>query len=316
MSFALRALAQAASIRASQEFRLAEIVHANSSRAAVYGALACFGSRKKFVVHLRDLVDEASLGGPGFQLMTKIALRRADGVIGNSHATLESARPHIKSGCCVAVLASASGLQPRVGEFESGSLERVGMVARLDPWKGQALLLKAFATVFSSTAVRLLFAGSAPFGNEAYELELRSLAQRLGIAHQVDFLGHVEDVNALVETLDICVQASLRPEPLGQNVLQYLAQGRMTIAANAGGPAEWIKAGENGLLFELADECSLAEALKTAAEDPALRGRLASAAAATPGLLSDKEIAALHLAFFEKVGSNLSRCRADSLKSA
>lgn len=309
LGFAARAAGQTAVIRASREFRLADVVHANTSRSALYAAAACRGTRVRLVVHLRDLVDAESLGRTGLRLFTSVALRRADGVIANSQATLDSALPYLPHGVPAEVIPSAAGLVARTlasqpaGLQSAGAVRRVGMVARLDPWKGQELLVTAFAAVFAGTDVRLVLAGGAPFGNEMFEVELRRLAQRLGAGEQVDFLGHVDDVAGLIPTFDICVQASTRPEPLGQNVLQYLAAGRPTIAADRGGPAEWIDPGRNGLLFRMGDADQLAQALRTLAEDDTLRASLGAAASQTPGLATDDEVTARHHDFFERVAS-------------
>lgn len=314
LGFAARAAGQTAVIRASREFRAADVVHANTSRSALYAAAACRGTRARLVVHLRDLVDAESLGRTGLRLFTSVALRRADGVIANSQATLDSALPYLPIGVPAEVIPSAAGLVARaadsqpvgsqpVGSQPAGAVRRVGMVARLDPWKGQELLVTAFAAAFAGTGVRLVLAGGAPFGNEMFEVELRRLAQRLGAGEQVDFLGHVDDVAGLIPTFDICVQASTRPEPLGQNVLQYLAAGRPTIAADQGGPAEWIDPGRNGLLFRMGDAEQLAQALRRLSEDDTLRASLGAAAAQTPGLATDDEVTARHYDFFERVAS-------------
>ena len=112
------------------------------------------------------------------------------------------------------------------------------------------------------------------FGHEDHLDELRRRARELGVAGQVDFLGHVEDVDALSAGWDVAVQASTRPEPLGQNVLQYLAAGRAVVAADEGGPAEWITDGVNGLLVPPRDVAALASALGRLDADAALRARL------------------------------------------
>lgn len=310
LRFAERALRQSLAIRFSRAFSTAHVIHGNTSRSAVYAAVACLGSRKKLVVHLRDVINVETLGGVGFRLFTRVALRRADGVIANSQASLDSALPYIKDGVPRQVIASASGLNPMATERRSelpGPVT-VGMVARIDPWKGQDLLLRAFARS-SRPDDRLVFAGSAPFGNDDYVVELREMASSLGISDRVDFLGHVHDVPSLLSEIDICVQSSVRPEPLGQNVLQYLAAGRPTIATNAGGPAEWITDGVNGLLFELANEDSLVDALDRLSSDIDLRSRLASAAPETPGLVTDAEIARLHGDFFAKVSQSTVEAR-------
>ena len=93
------------------------------------------------------------------------------------------------------------------------------MIARLTPWKGQDVFLRAFAQAFRGTATRAHLVGSAMFGEDEVEGQLRGLAVELGIEHQVDFRGFREDVWAELAQLDIAVHASLTPEPFGQVVL-------------------------------------------------------------------------------------------------
>ncbi|WP_306895242.1 glycosyltransferase [Agromyces albus] len=303
-----RVLAQAVATRCARVFRGADLVDANTARSAAYGALAARWSRTPFVVHLRDVVDPDALGRSGHALMVRVVLPRADGVIANSRGTLESARAHLRPGVLAEVIPSASGV--RVGaavgptpsdDSNDGPVRTVGMLARIDPWKGQHLLLKAFARVYGRREVRLQLAGDAPFGHERHLAELRRRAEALGVAGQVDFLGHVSDIDALLARWDVAVQASTRPEPLGQNVLQYLAAGLAVVAADEGGPTEWIADGVNGLLVPPRDVDALASALTRLDTDAALRARLGAAAAATPGLLDDAAVTRAHAAFYERV---------------
>lgn len=311
----LRVLAQAALVRGTRAFRSADLVDANTARAAAYGAVAVRWSHKPFVVHLRDLVDPEALGHAGHSLMVRLVLPRADGVIANSHATLASALEHVRPGVPAEVIPSASGLRGeramRVPAGD-GTLRTVGMLARIDPWKGQHVLIEAFARVFGGRDVRLELAGEALFGHEDHLDALQRRAAELGIAGQVDFLGHVNDVDALIARWDVAVQASTRPEPLGQNVLQYLAAGRAVIAVDEGGPAEWITNGVNGLLVPSRDPATLAAALSRLDNDPTLRSRLASAAADTPGLLDDDEVTRAHEAFYARVLRFVSEPRSHS----
>ena len=299
INYVIRIAGQAVTLRMSPEFRGADIIHANTSRSALYASLAMYTSRKPFVMHLRDFVDEASLGTFGYVALTKLALRRADGVIANSQATLETALPYLRSGTQSRVIPSAIGLA--VDEATNATRSRslvVGMVARIDPWKGQELLVRAFAKSFSGSNVRLRLIGGAEFGHEEYLEGLEQLTRELHIESQVEFAGHVEDVPAAISNLDICVQASLRPEPLGQNVLQYLAKGRAVVAANEGGPLEWIDHNQNGLLFQARNVESLANALTRLSSNSDLRSRLGQNASSTPGLMSDFEVAQEHKDFF------------------
>ena len=297
-----RLLGQATTLRMSGVLGGADVVHANSTRSALYTAMALTGSRKPFVVHLRDMVAPESIGRVGFELFTRIALARADGVIANSSATLASAAPHIRSGTPTAVIASAAGLRrPTSHVSVRPEVRRVGMVARIDPWKGQELLLRAFADATLPVNARLVFAGSAPFGNEGFLQSLQTLAAELGVRDRVEFRGHVEDVVAFIDEMDMCVQSSLRPEPLGQNILQYLSRGAVVVAADSGGPLEWVKHNQNGALFKTGDLDSLTRALSTLAASQDLRSRLSRNAVDTPDLHSDAEIAELHAEFFRAV---------------
>lgn len=302
---AVRLAVQAVVTRLDPAFRTADVVDANTARAAAYGALAAATSRVPFVIHVRDLVGPEALGRLGFATMSRVALPRADGIVANSQATLDSALPFLRQDAVTAVIPSASGLRRTPPAASGAGLRaaplRIGMLARIDPWKGQLLLLEAFAAAFPDGDERLEFAGGAPFGHALVVDDIRRRAAELGVGDRVELPGHVDDVDPLLAGWDIAVQASLRPEPLGQNVLQYLAAGRATIVAGEGGPLEWVEDGVNGLIVAPRDRSALARALRRLAEDPALRSRLATAAAATPGLLTDDEVAAAHAAFYREV---------------
>lgn len=298
-----RLVVQALATRLHAGFRQADVVDANTARSAAYGAIAAWASRVPFVVHLRDMVDPEALGGFGFRLMSRIVLRRADGVVADTEETLASARPFLRDTAVAAVIMSASGIVPRVARPvpQADAPLRIGMLARLDPWKGQELLLGAFAVAFPDGDARLEFAGGAPFGHDDFADELRARAVDLGIDDRVSFLGHVDDVDSVLARWDVAVQASLRPEPLGQNVLQGLAAGCAVVVADEGGPIEWVTDDVNGLRFAPRDADSLAAALRRLADDAPLRSRLGAAAVATPGLLTDAEVAQAHAVFYADV---------------
>ena len=147
----------------------------------------------------------------GREIMRRIVLPRADGVIADTQATLDSARDYVRPDVVCAVIPSASGLTPNTGVRPQppGAIV-VGMLARIDPWKGQAELIEAFARALGDTDARLQLAGDVFFGHEDYLAALRRRASDLGVADRVDFLGHVDDVQSLLDTWHIAVQASTR----------------------------------------------------------------------------------------------------------
>ncbi len=308
---AVRMCVQAVATRLHRSFRRADIVAANSSRSGAYGALATRGSRAAFAVHLHDMVDVEALGRYGFAAMSRLVLPAADGVIACSHAALATAKPYLRPDAVAAVIPSAFGLQrDRVRPPRRPGPIRIGMLARIDPWKGQRLLLEAFAAAHIDDDARLEFAGAPLFGNEQYLLELQERTRELGLEERVTFLGQVADVSGLLDTWDIGVQYSTRAEPLGQNVLQYLSHGCVAVVADEGGPAEWVQDGVNGVRVAPRETGALAEALRGLTFDAPLRARLASAGAHTAGLMDDESVAAAHASFYrELLGHHLRRAR-------
>ncbi len=159
-----------------------------------------------------------------------------------------------------------------------GGGPRILMLGRLSPWKGQNVFLDAFAGAFPNGGASAVIAGEALFGEESYGAQLREQVRRLGLDEFVEFTGHVDDTRSLIESSDIVVHASTSAEPFGQVVVEAMALGRPAIASNAGGPAEIITDGVNGLLIEPGNSADLAEAMRQLAADNEMRVSLACAA--------------------------------------
>ncbi|MCR6032181.1 glycosyltransferase [Nocardioides sp. zg-579] len=307
-----RILFHASQLRLAKRFRAVDIVHANTSRAALIAWASVVGSDRLLVIHLRDNVDAEALGPWGYRAL-RLALSRADGVIANSRFTLDSASPILKGSAKRVVVSSPIGLKsPHNETLVPPTVERVGILGRLTPWKGQDIAIRAFAAAFSDSQVVLEIAGSAAFSESIYAQELRSLCRELRIEDRVRFLGQVDDIWGLIDQWDICIHASVRPEPLGQTVLQYLAACKPTIAAAAGGPLEWITDGVNGLLFEPGDELSLAENLIRLATDQGVRQGISRTLASERLVPTDQQVLNQYKHFFETLVPDLPDSEAGS----
>lgn len=294
VGFGVALIRQAWRLRRSASLRRADIVHANSTRSAVYAGLALRGRRTPLVVHLRDLVTPEALGPIGYRAFRLLAEPRADVFIANSEVSADVVGQRLRPGQRMLVIPSPIGVD-RVSTPAAGGNRRVlriGMVARLDSWKGQDVLIDAVAAAALGERVKLVLFGDAAFGKEEYRRRLDDHARESGVV--VEFAGFTEDIATAIDSLDICVQYSVRPEPLGQNVLQYLARGKPVIAAKEGGPAEWITDGENGLLVKPRDPRALAAAIRELADNEELRTKLGVGAVGTAGLLSDEEVTRRH----------------------
>jgi 1,2-diacylglycerol 3-alpha-glucosyltransferase len=143
-------------------------------------------------------------------------------------------------------------------------------VGRLAKEKSFDTLLEAAAIVMSDHPdVKLAIIGS---GLE--EKSLKKLAQELGIANQVDFVGTVpyEKVPSYLNAADIFGFASTT-ETQGLVTMEAMAAGLPIVAVDATGTHDAVSDGEEGLLTEN-DSAALAKAIKSVIDDQELRGHL------------------------------------------
>lgn len=140
-------------------------------------------------------------------------------------------------------------------------------MGRLHEAKAHDVTLAALAQV---PGAWLWIAGVGP-----QAARLKAMAEALGVAERVRFLGWRADASALYRTADLCVFPS-RQEPLGNVVIQAWAHGLPLVAAASQGPAALIRDGADGLLVPVDDAGALAAAIRQALDDPALRAGMAA----------------------------------------
>lgn len=139
-------------------------------------------------------------------------------------------------------------------------------VGRMAHPKDHETVIRALSLI---RAAHLVLVGVGPLLKEYQEL-----AQNLGLAQRVHFLGRRADVPQLMKVADIYVQSS-RWEGFGIAALEAMASGVPVVATRVPGLAELV--GEAGLLFEPGDHYQLAGHLSTLLGDSELRTRLAVA---------------------------------------
>lgn len=139
-------------------------------------------------------------------------------------------------------------------------------------------------------------------GDGEEEAKLKALAEELGVAIRVRFLGWRDDAPALYRTADVVVFPS-RFEPLGNVVIQAWAHGAPVVAAASAGPASLITDGHDAYLVPLEDHAALAERVRTILTDPLRRTALiASGLRRVEDKFSEKTIVAQWRALFDKLG--------------
>jgi glycosyltransferase involved in cell wall biosynthesis len=153
----------------------------------------------------------------------------------------------------------------------------VGLVGRLEPMKGQEVLLKAIGHIYQRfPRLHAVLVGATDAAVPGYDQSLRDLARNLDISDRVHFAGFQVDTAPIFAALDLFVLAS-EQEAFGLVLLEAMAQEVAVIATNAGGVPEIVQDGINGRLTPYGDDLALAEALSSLMEEEAQRHRLARA---------------------------------------
>ena len=254
-----------------------DIVHTNTLKAALYGGVAARAARVPVVIwHVRDRISEDYLPLTAVRLVRFARRLLADGIIANSEATLDALAPGRARSAVIASPLERS-IAPR-SHREPGPLV-VGVAGRLAPWKGQLLFVDAFADAFGDGDEQGVIVGAALFGEEDYEQTVKERIDARGMGDRISLLGFRSDVAAELHALDVLVHCSVSPEPFGQVIVEGMAAGLPVIAAGAGGPAEIITDGVDGMLYPMGDRDALVAAMQEVASSHRLRETLGVAAA-------------------------------------
>jgi glycosyltransferase involved in cell wall biosynthesis len=139
-------------------------------------------------------------------------------------------------------------------------------MGRLHDSKAHDVSLQALAELPDAF---LWIAGVGPL-----EAKLKAMAQALGVANRVRFLGWRTDPSALYRAADVCVFPS-RYEPLGNVVIQSWAHGLPVVAAESQGPKALIEDGRDGVLVPVDDAEALAEGVRQLLAEPKLAAQFA-----------------------------------------
>ena len=151
---------------------------------------------------------------------------------------------------------------------------RLLYVGRLDPRKGVDTAVEALPHLPDQARLELVGGWDT-----REEDRLRSIARDVGVDGRVHFAGHrdrPEIVTAYGDS-DATIFPVRWEEPWGLVPLEAMGRGRPVVATGRGGSAEYLRDGENCLLFDAGDPESLARALRTLAADSDLRARLRNA---------------------------------------
>ncbi|GEM_PF-1579053 len=231
---------------------------------------------------LRWLLDVRGESGPLLPILDRHAARRADRVIADSEMTrvdlirrcgVEPDRIDvITQGMPASTPALDTEIQAFRGRFIPTATHLVASLGRLEERKGVDTLLKAFARVVQVRPnIRLVIAGDGP------QEPFRRLAEHLGIASSVTFLGLLSDGerDLLLDAADLFV-ATPRLEGFGRTWLQAMTHGKAIVATRTGLAADGAINDEHGAVVPIDDVETTATAIARLLENDDLRRSIGS----------------------------------------
>ena len=156
-----------------------------------------------------------------------------------------------------AALRQSLGLGPDVFTF--------GILARIEDYKGHLYLVYAAKLLKDRgySNFRILVAGTG-----AFEEEVTRAVTEMGVEDVVQMLGFRSDAAALLNILDVQLNASYGTEATSMALLEGMSLGLPTIASDYGGNPFVITSGQNGLLFPSKDSAALADAMAELMDHP------------------------------------------------
>lgn len=115
--------------------------------------------------------------------------------------------------------------------------------ARVTRWKGQEDFIKLFSFVKQQrNDVHALIVGEVKKDKSNYFTQLKALAKTLGVADDITFTDHRDDVKEIMSISSLVYSLSTEPEAFGRTTIEALSLGVLVIGYNHGGVSEQLAA--------------------------------------------------------------------------
>jgi glycosyltransferase involved in cell wall biosynthesis len=195
----------------------------------------------------------------GLTRLQRGAYSAAHRVVANSSAAARADVPADK----VVVIRNGIDVQLFAPREYHRKLRRIALVACLREEKRIDLLIKAAPRVLARHPdVEFVIAGDG-----SCRESLQTLARELGVAERLSFLGHRDDVPAVLATADIFAFPS-RSDAFPNSIIEAMASGLPVVATAVGGIPELVDDGRTGVLVPSGDADALVRALIELLDQP------------------------------------------------
>jgi glycosyltransferase involved in cell wall biosynthesis len=261
------------------------VVHFFLPRPYLFGSLAAeLAGHRRRLMSRRSLTDYRAK----YPLLGAVECYlhgRTFGILGNSQAVIDQLATEVDDRRKLALIYNGiempspvftnSRAQTRALLQIPGDPLVVSVIANLIAYKGYRDLIEALALLKERLpkSWRLLAIGR----DDGIGGELKALAQSLGIADNIMWLGERSDVEELLSASDIFVLPS-HQEGFSNALLEAMAACLPAVATAIGGNMDAVADNETGLLVPVRDPRGLAAAILRLAQEPDLRRSFGDAA--------------------------------------
>lgn len=215
----------------------------------------------------------------GDKWLERLALHRADKVLGHSNAVLQELMEEgvaeerlalVHNGIIPAAPSDDAARARMRQEFGAGEDEvLLVVIANFQPYKGHEDLLQALARLRDGNGppVRVALVGSGPADRRAF---LQDYAEQLGVDTCIAWVGETHDVTGVLAAGDVGVLPS-HQEGFSNAALEIMNAGLPLVATATGGNLDVVVDGETGRLVAPSAPEQLAAAILDVVEDPVRR---------------------------------------------
>ena len=164
----------------------------------------------------------------------------------------------------------------------------IGVVGRIDPWKGMETFVEAAAKLNAQYPdLHFIIAGSPgpAVEEQSYDLHLKQRVSKLGLSNAFHFLGYRTDALNVINQLTVLIVPSriletpdgIKTEGFGRVAAEGLSMRTPVIASCVGGLPEIVHHEKTGLLFQESNAENLGQNIKRLLDNPGLAQQYADA---------------------------------------
>jgi glycosyltransferase involved in cell wall biosynthesis len=144
----------------------------------------------------------------------------------------------------------------------------IGLVGRINRWKGHLLLIESFNEVLKDNPnSKLVFIGSTPPNQEFFKDKLINKIKCLNLEEYCEIIPFDNNIWPMYDSLDIVVVPSTEPEPFGLVAVEAMLSKKIVIVADHGGLSEIVENNKTGFLFKPNNKEDLIRCLNKALQE-------------------------------------------------